>query len=110
MEELDRVVMQLIANGGDARSAAMEAVEEAKQFHFAEAEKLLKRADECLNIAHKTQTKLLTAEANGAEQRVSLLLVHAQDHFMNALTVKDLAENFVSVLKILKINGLKGEE
>ena len=45
------------------------------------------------------QTQLLTKEANGERSEVSLLMVHAQDHLMNAMTVKDLATEIVDIYK-----------
>lgn len=38
---------------------------------------------------------------------MTLLLVHAQDHFMNALTVNDLANEFVDLYE--NIENLKME-
>ncbi len=32
----------------------------------------------------------MTAECDGATVEKSILLIHAQDHFMNALTVRDM--------------------
>ncbi|MBJ3789737.1 PTS lactose/cellobiose transporter subunit IIA, partial [Bacillus sp. OA1] len=35
----------------------------------------------------------------GNHAEISLLLVHAQDHLMNAITVKELAEEFITLHK-----------
>jgi len=43
------------------------------------------------------QTNLIHNEANGNKAEVSLLLVHAQDHLMNAITIKDMAKEFVDL-------------
>ncbi len=72
--------------GGNAKSEAFEAIQAAKNSDFDAATSHLKAADEALVTAHNVQTDLLTAEANGAHADVSLLLVHAQDHLMNAIT------------------------
>lgn len=42
---------------------------------------------------------MIQDEINGESTAVSLLMVHAQDHLMNAQTVKDLAEEFIYLIK-----------
>jgi PTS system cellobiose-specific IIA component len=96
MENLE-VVMMLIVNGGNARSRAMEAIELAKRGEYEQAQAKLEEANEHINKAHGAQTELLTKEASGDWQQVTLLMVHAQDHLMNAITVRDLAAQFVEL-------------
>jgi Phosphotransferase system cellobiose-specific component IIA len=99
MEEL---IIQLIVNGGDARSRAMEAIRYAKAGDLAKARELIEQSGECLNKAHILQTGLIQNEAAGNKTEVTLLMVHAQDHLMNAMTVRDLAKEFVDMYE--KIN------
>lgn len=94
MEEL---IMNLIINSGEARSCGMEAMAAAKQGNIAEARELLTKASESLGEAHKSQTALIQAEAGGDKTEVSLLLVHAQDHLMTSMTLKDLAAEIVDL-------------
>ena len=49
--------------------------------------------------AHNAQTSMLTDEANGHHQSVSLLMVHGQDHVMTAITFRDLAGEVVDLYK-----------
>ncbi|EAG9877164.1 PTS lactose/cellobiose transporter subunit IIA, partial [Listeria monocytogenes] len=49
--------------------------------------------------AHHSQTSLIQGEARGEKAEVSLLLVHAQDHLMNAITFKDLAKEIVDLYR-----------
>lgn len=100
--DFETVVFGLITNSGDARSCAMEALKEARLGHFEQAEALLKEADEKLLEAHKTQTALIQAEASGNPVEVNILMIHAQDHLMNAITVKDLAYEIVALSKSIK--------
>ncbi|EGO65040.1 PTS lactose/cellobiose transporter subunit IIA [Acetonema longum] len=95
--EIMEVVMKLIVDGGNARSRAMEAIELAKTGEFALAQAKLDEAGEHISKAHGAQTGLLTKEASGDCQQVTLLMVHAQDHLMNAITVRDLAIQFVAL-------------
>jgi PTS system cellobiose-specific IIA component len=39
---------------------------------------------------------------SGGQPVVTLLMVHAQDHLMTAITVKDLAAEFVELYEALK--------
>lgn len=93
----EEIVMQIIVNGGNARSLAMEAITQAKKGDIAAARKSLVKAAEELGSIHKIQTELIQNEAAGNRTELSLLMVHAQDHLMNAITVKDLAGELVDM-------------
>lgn len=96
-EEYDEVVMNLIVAGGNARSLSMEAIQAAKQGDFDKANALLEEREEALGQAHNAQTDMIRAEIRGEHQKVMLLMVHAQDHVMDAMVVKDLAREFVEL-------------
>lgn len=96
-EKLLETIMGLIMHGGDAKSSSMEAIYAAKEGKFDEAEQKIADADEALGNAHKSQTALLTREASGDSVELSLLLVHGQDHLMNAITFKDLAVEIIDI-------------
>lgn len=93
------VIMGLIMNSGEAKSYAMEAIRSAKEFKFQEADNYLKEANNSLNIAHNSQTELLTQEASGEPVNISLLMVHGQDHLMTSLNFIDLAREVIDVYK-----------
>lgn len=93
----EQTVMGLIVNSGNARSRAMEAISFAKNYEFEKAGELLALSSEDLGKAHRVQTDLIQAEAGGTKQEVTLLMVHAQDHLMNAMTVRDLAEEITEM-------------
>ena len=88
----------LILHGGNARSAALEAIAFARQGDFENASEKMTLASEEISAAHRIQTDLIQ-EARGNHAEISLLLVHAQDHLMNAITVKELAEEFITLHK-----------
>ncbi|MEW9122864.1 MAG: PTS lactose/cellobiose transporter subunit IIA [Thermotaleaceae bacterium] len=90
-------ILQIILHGGNARSLSMEGISLAKQGHLEEAREKIEEAVEALHLAHRTQTQLIQEEAKGQKTEVSLLLIHAQDHLMNAMTVKDLAKEFIDL-------------
>lgn len=96
----EQTIMQIIVNGGDARSKALQSIRKARVKHFDEADSLLKEAKQSMGVAHEVQTKLIQAETRGDKAEVSLLMVHAQDHLMNAMTVVDLAVELIEDFKI----------
>ncbi|MDN7047695.1 PTS lactose/cellobiose transporter subunit IIA [Lactiplantibacillus plantarum] len=100
-------IMGLIVNGGNAKSSAFEAIKAAKEGDFETADAKLKEADNFLTEAHNSQTSMLTAEAQGEHTHVSLLLVHSQDHIMNAITFCDLAGEVVDVYRRLAADEAK---
>ena len=102
-DEYDELVMNLVVEGGNARSLAMEAIQTAKKGDLVRAEELLKECDEALVEAHNAQTDLIQAEIQGEHIQVMLLMVHAQDHLMDAMVVKDMAREIVDLYK--KINA-----
>ncbi|RKL62146.1 PTS lactose/cellobiose transporter subunit IIA [Thermoanaerobacteraceae bacterium SP2] len=95
--DYEETVMQIIVCGGNARTHAMTAIQLAKSGNMSEARKEIKKACDELDKAHDVQTKLIQDEAAGNGTKVTLLMVHAQDHLMNAITVKDLAQEFIDM-------------
>ena len=104
---MEEIIMGLIVNSGDARSLAMGAIQEAKKGNFERVDEMMQECNAAFLKAHEVQTKMIQDEINGQGTAASLLMVHAQDHLMNALTVKDLAEEFIYLIK--ENNKLKEE-
>ena len=102
--DLETMVFTIIAHSGDARSSSMEAIGHARNGEFDKASACLDEANKKLLLVHSEQTKLIQAEAQGQETKLSLLLVHAQDHLMGAMTVRDLAGEFIELYKIMNLN------
>ncbi|MBK1809716.1 PTS lactose/cellobiose transporter subunit IIA [Clostridium sp. YIM B02505] len=101
-EELYNIAFQLILHAGNARSSAMEAIQKAKEGNFDEVEAKLIEADNALNEAHHFQTSLIQKEAGGEEFDFSLIMVHAQDHFMTSMALKDMASEITDLYKLIK--------
>lgn len=94
---LEIIIIQIITHSGDAKSLLFEAIQLAKTGDLKGAEEKIVKAEEHLSLAHKEQTALIQTEAQGKPMEVTLLLVHAQDHLMNAIMFKDLAKEFVEL-------------
>lgn len=107
-EEYEKVVTELIANAGMARSNMLSAIHMAREGDFEKVVELKKEADEFLTQAHLSQTTLLQQEVRGESMEVTLLMVHAQDHLMTAITVKELATELIEEIEIRKRNDQKG--
>ena len=72
--------MEMIANAGEAKTLALNALSLAGQGAFEEAEKVLQDSEDALNKAHAAHTKLLFCEAQEEDLKVTLLMMHAGDH------------------------------
>ena len=82
----DLMSMTIIANSGDARSFAFQALESVKAGKLEEAEELLKKSDVAVNLAHKAQTDLL-------------VLIHSQDHLMTSMLANELIKEIILLYK-----------
>lgn len=98
-KSMECIIMNLVINGGDARSYALEAIRAARKKDFDKADELIRECELAIGKAHITQTELIQKEAGGKHIEVQLLMVHAQDHLMNAMTVKDLAIEIIELCK-----------
>jgi len=95
--EMLQAVMGLIVHSGNTKSECMEALKLAKNGKIREAKEKIEMANEALINAHHSQTGLLTKEASGEKVEVTMLLIHAQDHLMNAITFRDLAIEMIDL-------------
>lgn len=111
-EKIVEIAMQLIFFAGNAKSEMMRAIQASETNNQLEAEALIVKAKEQLHDAHKIQTELITREMNGDLVEKTIILIHAQDHFMNAVTSIDLGEKVIKLNQRLTIieNQLKTEE
>ena len=96
---IESIIMELLVGGGNARSLALEALHAAREEDFEKADTFFKECDEALLGIHQIQTELIQKEAGGQHMEVQLLMVHAQDHLMNAMTVRDLSGEIVEILR-----------
>ncbi|PEB79866.1 PTS lactose/cellobiose transporter subunit IIA [Bacillus nitratireducens] len=96
-------IFEIISHGGNARGLAYEALTAAEEFNFERAEELINQAGEELSLAHRTQTKLIQAELNGVQSEKTLLMIHAQDHLMTAISEQKLIEHMIRIIKKLAL-------
>jgi PTS system cellobiose-specific IIA component len=80
------------------------ALRAAKKGNFEEATKYIEEANKEMLKAHEIQTNLIVKEAGGEKIEVGLIMVHSQDHLMNAILFKDLAQEFIDLYKKIEEN------
>ncbi|MFF3024794.1 PTS lactose/cellobiose transporter subunit IIA [Gottfriedia sp. NPDC057948] len=97
----EQEIFEIISHGGNARSLAYEALEAAETNDFETADRLIEESHQEIGHAHKTQTTLIQAELNGQPCEKSLLMIHAQDHLMTAMSEQKLIEHIIRLHKKL---------
>ena len=93
--DIDQIAVTIIANAGDSKSCSMEAIEAARLGDFKKADELLKQSDDALAKAHKAHTEILVKEAREGSGFLSMLLIHASNHFSGAEITRDFAKQLV---------------
>ncbi|HEX2949525.1 MAG TPA: PTS lactose/cellobiose transporter subunit IIA [Armatimonadota bacterium] len=99
--EQETFCLELITHAGNGRAEAYTALQAAKEGDFAKAEDRLAASERELGEAHKSQTKLLASEAQGVGMSPSLLLVHAQDQLMTAISERLLISELIELYRRL---------
>ena len=95
--DLEEVVMGLIINSWQARSLAYAALKQAKQGDFAAAKTMMEQSRTALNEAHLVQTKPIESDQGEGKMKVSLVLVHAQDHLMTSMLARELVAELIEL-------------
>jgi phosphotransferase system enzyme II, lactose-specific, factor III len=96
-EDVTMIGFEIVAFAGDARSKLLEALKKARNNEFEMARTLVKQAEECLVEAHNSQTKMIQQEAGGENIEIGFIAVHAQDHLMTTILLKDIIEDFIEL-------------
>ena len=103
--DTNQFAVTIIANAGDSKSCSMEAIDAARRGNFSEAETLLEQGDEALTKAHKAHSEILVREAREGAGILSMILIHASNHFSGAEITRDFAKQIITLYKEIK-NGL----
>ena len=99
MLDLEEAVMGIIVNAGQSRSLCFEALRQARAGLFSEADALLEQAIEAGKAAHSVQTKLIEADEGEGKTKMTLVMVHAQDHLMTSILCRELATELVEIYR-----------
>jgi PTS system lactose-specific IIA component len=98
-EEVAMIGFEVVAYAGEARSKLMEALNHAEAGEFEKADKLVLEANSSIVEAHKSQTQMLAAEARGENIEVGFIMVHAQDHLMTTMLLRDTIKHLFNIYK-----------
>lgn len=93
----EEFLMMLLCQAGEARSAVMQAMIEARNGDFEQAEIMLNTAEKALTEVHRTQTSLIGFDEGEGKVIMTLILTHIQDHIMTAMLCRDLANEIIEI-------------
>lgn len=102
-KEISMVGFALVAYAGDARTAALHALDAAEAGDFTTAEEKVKEAQNDINDAHNQQSKILSEEAGGENMDVTFIMVHGQDTLMTTMLLIDETKYLIRMLKRIKV-------
>ena len=96
----EQEIIQIIANSGESKMKSFEALKCVKSKDFKKARELLKESRFIDLEAHNAQTKIIAQALDPeAKDAVTLLMVHAQDHYMTSQLARDLIEVLIDVFE-----------
>lgn len=96
----EQEIIQIIANSGESKMKSFEALKCVKNKDFKKARDLLKESRLIDLEAHNAQTKIIAQALDPeAKDAVTLLMVHAQDHYMTSQLARDLIEVLIDVFE-----------
>ena len=97
----EKFILDIITTSGESKARSFEALKKVKDGNYEEARALMKDAREKDLVAHNAQTQLVSQslQEGGDNELVSLLMVHAQDHYMTSQLAKDLIDVLIDVFE-----------
>lgn len=100
MNDLEQKIIGIISSAGESKAKAFEALRKVKEKDFEAAKKLMEESKEIDLEAHKIQTELIVAEMQEDKENkpeISLLMVHAQDHYMTSQLARDIVDVLIDI-------------
>lgn len=100
MKDLEQKIIGIISSAGESKAKAFEALRKVKEKDFEGAKKLMEESKEIDLEAHKIQTELIVAEMQDDKENkpeISLLMVHAQDHYMTSQLARDIVDVLIDI-------------
>ncbi len=95
----DEQKFEIVLHAGNAESAALMAMEAARERRFEEADALRAESATELSEAHRLHTSVLQLAARGASIEMDVLLVHAQDHLSMATVLNEVSNEIIALNK-----------
>ena len=101
-EEIQVIAFEIILHSGNSRTYIHESFDAMRHKNFKLANQKLKQSNDELLLAHKSQTKLLQTYAAGTKIDMEIILVHAQDHLMTTMALREMAVEMENLYKEVK--------
>lgn len=102
-EQIQSVAFEIILHSGSSRTLIHEAFEMMRNNKFEDAVNALDEANEKILLGHQSQTELMTQYSSGEHINIDIIMVHAQDHLMTTMTLREVALEMLYLYK--KIEG-----
>ncbi|MFS1664468.1 PTS cellobiose transporter subunit IIA [Streptococcus sp. zg-JUN1979] len=102
VEELQMISFDIILHSGSSRTLVHEAFEAMREGRYTFAEQKLEEANQEILLAHHAQTALLQDYASGHNVPVDVIMLHAQDHLMTTMTLREVALEMLELYKYVK--------
>ncbi len=97
---LEEEMLEIISSASEAQRLAYEAFDWLEKKNYSRARQCIKEGRKAILPAHQIQSQLIAMEMepeNADKIRVSLLMVHAQNHLMSAIQTLDLTERMIAL-------------
>lgn len=94
-------IFEIISHTGEARENIFNALNAAKDNDFEKAKEFMSISDGKMLEAHNVQTKLINEDIKDNGIKISLLMVHAQDQFMTAMSEQFLVTQMIEMYKTI---------
>jgi PTS system cellobiose-specific IIA component len=104
-EKTVKIATMVILHAGNARKFVNEAIKAIANGDSELATEKYTQAKEEIHSAHKIQTEVIQEEAKGNQLQMTLLLSHAQDSLMVALSEVQMARHIMDLYK--QVNALE---
>ncbi|QVI35240.1 PTS cellobiose transporter subunit IIA [Lacticaseibacillus chiayiensis] len=90
-DDIQLIAFEIILHSGNSRTMIHEAFAAMRVGNFDKADERLKASNDELLLAHQSQSDLLKKYASGTKIEMEIILVHAQDHLMTTMTLREVA-------------------
>ncbi|ASP28070.1 PTS system, cellobiose-specific IIA component [Spiroplasma corruscae] len=98
----EEISFTIIANAGEAKGRAINAIRLAREGKFEEAKVELDLSEKSMGIAGHSHLDVISAEASGKKIQIPVLFMHAEDQLLTTETVILLAKEMVELYKFIK--------
>lgn len=104
-EAMEEMILTIIGKAGDAKYCFHEAFSLTRAGKPEAAREKMRSGDRLMTEIHRLQTGLIADELQGTAPAPRLLMVHAQDHLMNAVMLRELLDTLIDMQE--EINSLR---